>query len=132
MISNSTLKEIKLKNLSSQRFNYIDYFKENNEKEAENEKYQIFSIHELKRLSTIYKKTYIIIDVRSNEDYSPGNNISSYNIPLTKISQSINLIKSLINDRYPMIRCNNIQKSLIAYKILKKHGINASILNTRT
>lgn len=75
---------------------------------------------------------YLIIDVRNYEDYNQEDNLLCHHIPLMDINKKIILIKNLVTDKYPILRCNNMQKSIIAHKILKKNGINSAILKTKS
>ena len=61
---------------------------------------------------------YIIIDVRTNEEYEEKHIVNSINIPYDKISEEVDLDKNTIIFVY----CRSGNRSNIAYKTLTELG----------
>ena len=71
----------------------------------------------------IYETGAIIIDVRTKEEFSHGNFKGSVNVPLDKINDRINNIKS---KNKPVITvCKSGMRSGQAASVLKRNGVEA-------
>ena len=71
----------------------------------------------------IYETGAIIIDVRSKEEFSHGNFKGSINVPLDKINEGINNIKS--KKKSVITVCKSGMRSGQAASVLKRNGIEA-------
>lgn len=66
------------------------------------------------------EEKYIIVDVRTNQEYELSHVIDAINIPYDEIDKSINLDK----DKTIIVYCMSGNRSNIAYGELKKLGYN--------
>jgi phage shock protein E len=75
------------------------------------------------KFSEILQKDYLIIDVRSEAEYSAGHIPNSLNIPLPDLSANIKYLKSL---QKPIITCcaSGI-RSAMAKSVLQKDGVES-------
>ena len=71
----------------------------------------------------IYEAGAIIIDVRTKGEFSQGNFKGSVNVPLDKINEGINAIKS--KNKSVIIVCKSGMRSGQAASVLKRNGIEA-------
>ena len=71
------------------------------------------------KLDTILEKdNYVIIDVRTNEEYNEGHLVDSINIPYDEIENTITIEK----DKTILVYCRSGQRSSIAKTTLIKMG----------
>ena len=71
------------------------------------------------KLEDILKENnYIILDVRTKEEYQEGHVINALNIPYDEIDENINLSKN----KTILVYCRSGKRSQIAYNTLKKYG----------
>lgn len=66
----------------------------------------------------IETNNYIIVDVRSEDEYNEGHIVDSINIPYDQIDENINLDKT----KTIMVYCRSGNRSSIAYNILVDLG----------
>lgn len=67
---------------------------------------------------SIVEEEYIVIDVRTKEEYDTGHVKGSINIPYDEIDESINLDKN----KTILVYCRSGKRSHIAYETLKNLG----------
>lgn len=73
-------------------------------------------IYELKELMN--NSTYVIIDVRTKDEYNTGHIVDAINIPYDEINKNIDIDKNNVIFVY----CKSGNRSKIAYNNLKKLG----------
>lgn len=61
---------------------------------------------------------YVVVDVRTSEEYNESHVVESYNIPYDEIDESIYLDK----DKPVLVYCKSGERSKKAYETLKKLG----------
>ncbi len=72
-----------------------------------------------KTLDDILKENnYIVVDVRTKEEFDSGHVLDAINIPYDEINKDINLDK----DKTILVYCRSGQRSKIAYNSLKELG----------
>ena len=74
------------------------------------------SVNEMQKI--IKKNNYIIVDVRTKEEYEEGHVKDSINIPYDEIDENVDLDK----DKIIMVYCKSGKRSSIAYSTLKDLG----------
>lgn len=74
------------------------------------------------------EEKYIIVDVRTNQEYELSHVVDAINIPYDEIDKSINLDK----DKTIIVYCMSGNRSNIAYGELKKLGYNVYDLGAFT
>lgn len=73
---------------------------------------------EEKLQKVLSEKDYILIDVRTKEEYEDGHVVGSMNIPYDEIDQNISLDKT----KPILVYCQSGRRSGVAYATLKKLG----------
>ncbi len=73
---------------------------------------------EEKLQKVLSEKEYIVIDVRTKNEYDSGHVVGSINIPYDEINENINLAK----DKPILVYCQSGRRSSIAYTALEKLG----------
>ena len=72
-----------------------------------------------KTLEEVLKeKNYIVVDVRTKEEYNEGHVVDAINIPYDEINENTKLDK----DKPILVYCKSGKRSEIAYNTLKKLG----------
>lgn len=71
---------------------------------------------ELKKI--LDENNYIVVDVRTKEEYNTGHVVHSLNIPYDEIDEDVNLDKN----KTILVYCRSGNRSSIAYQTLKKLG----------
>lgn len=68
----------------------------------------------------IAENNYIILDVRTKEEYEEGHVVGALNIPYDELDEKVELDK----DKTVMVYCRSGKRSSIAYKTLKDLGFD--------
>lgn len=68
--------------------------------------------------SVIRENNYIVVDVRTSEEYSEGHVVGSINIPYDEIDENVELDKS----KTILVYCKSGRRSSIAYQTLTDLG----------
>lgn len=69
-------------------------------------------------LETMNENEYIVIDVRTKDEYNTGHIVNAINIPYDEISENIEISK----DKVLFVYCRSGKRSNIAYNTLKELG----------
>lgn len=72
-----------------------------------------------KKLPQLKEEGAMIVDVRTENEYAAGHAPDTINIPLDKLSQDL---ERLSKDKPIVVCCASGMRSLMAQKVLKKHG----------
>lgn len=89
------------------------------------------SLEKLHLLITKKKlKDYLIIDVRQKAEFNSKHIPRAINIPIKhfKLTETLNFIENISNNKKLLIHCNNNIRSVLGIKILKLNNINGDII----
>nr|YP_009654451.1 Molybdopterin biosynthesis protein [Pleurostichidium falkenbergii]QCH39738.1 Molybdopterin biosynthesis protein [Pleurostichidium falkenbergii] len=86
----------------------------------------VISINSLKNV----KEYTIVIDLRKESEFNQKHIDKSINIPISKFkfNNTIRLIKIYSQDKYLMVYCNTLERSMIASHFLKNNKVNSCII----
>nr|ARO90961.1 molybdopterin biosynthesis protein [Corynoplastis japonica] len=129
-----SFREIKLRNKTTSKDEYR-YFKnltiKNHTINKHSYKMKIFRFKELIKLLIHNKNNeYLLINVGEPNELKNSLRLINYYIPLSQIETRLKTIKQLSNQAHLILLCKTNSKSIIAHKVLKKHDIDSSILDS--